>query len=390
MSEWKDCKLEDFAIINPSESLRKGTGAKKVAMEAIQPFTKRIPFYSWEDYGGGVKFRNGDTLMARITPSLENGKTSFVDILEDHEVGFGSTEFLVFREREGVSNKHYLYYLATSPEIRNVAIKSMTGSSGRQRVQTDVVKDYIVSVPPLPEQKAIASVLSSLDDKIDLLHRQNRTLEQMAETLFRQWFVEEAEEKWDDGILTDLADHLKDSINPGNNPDEAYNHYSIPSFDSGKEPVKEIGSSIRSNKYLVYPESILFSKLNPHKDKRVWLISDRVAANSICSTEFQVIKPKSNDFLFFIYGWLTLNENYREISSGVGGTSGSHQRISPEAIFSFRIPLVSKQIVAHHSNTVRPMFQRIWNNQSQIQTLTRLRDSLLPKLMSGEVRVKTD
>jgi len=204
MSEWKEYKLEDFAIINPTERLSKGTIAKKIAMEVIQPFTKKIPSYSLEEYKGGVKFKNGDTIMARITPSLENGKTSYVDILEDDKVGFGSTEFIVFREKKNISDKHFIYYLTTSPIVRNTAIKSMTGSSGRQRVQTDVLKEHLFDAPPLPEQKAIAEVLSSLDDKIDLLHRQNKTLESMAETLFRQWFVEEAKEDWEERPLGEL------------------------------------------------------------------------------------------------------------------------------------------------------------------------------------------
>jgi len=168
MSEWKEYKLKDFAEINPTERLTKGTVAKKIAMEVLQPFTKKIPSFSLEEYKGGVKFRNGDTIVARITPSLENGKTSYVDILDENEIGFGSTEFIVFREKKDISDKHFVYYLATSPIVRNTAIKSMTGSSGRQRVQTDVVKEHLFDAPELPEQRAIASVLSSLDDKIDL------------------------------------------------------------------------------------------------------------------------------------------------------------------------------------------------------------------------------
>jgi len=202
-SEWREYQLEDIAQINPTERLPKGTIAKKVAMEILQPFTKKIPTFTLEEYKGGIKFRNGDTVMARITPSLENGKTAYVDVLDDAEVGYGSTEFIVFREKEGVSDKHFLYYFAISPELRDIAILSMTGSSGRQRVQTDVVKQHEFLLPPLPEQKAIAEVLSSLDDKIDLLHRQNKTLEQMAETLFRQWFVVEAGEE---GVLGDVIE----------------------------------------------------------------------------------------------------------------------------------------------------------------------------------------
>src|SRR5690625_1510342 len=104
-SEWKEYKLKDFARINPTERIPKGTIAKKIPMEFVQPFTKRIPNYLLEEYKGGVKFRNGDTLMARITPSLENGKISFVDILDEDEIGYGSTEYIVLRAKDNISDK---------------------------------------------------------------------------------------------------------------------------------------------------------------------------------------------------------------------------------------------------------------------------------------------
>jgi restriction endonuclease S subunit len=198
--------LDDVAIINPIESLKKGQLAKKIAMESLQPFTKNPSGFSWEEFNGGMKFRNGDTLVARITPCLENGKTSYIDILNEGEIGFGSTEYIVLREKPQISDKQFLYYFCISPIFRDVAILSMTGSSGRQRVQTDVVRQHLFELPPIKEQKTIASVLSSLDDKIDLLHRQNKTLEAMAETLFRQWFVEEVENDWEEGTIYDLIE----------------------------------------------------------------------------------------------------------------------------------------------------------------------------------------
>ncbi|TVR78697.1 MAG: restriction endonuclease subunit S [Saprospirales bacterium] len=242
-------------------------------------------------------------------------------------------------------------------------------------------------IPEKDEQRAIASVLSSLDDKIDLLHRQNQTLEQMAETLFRQWFVEEADEGWEEATIADYAEHTKISIKPSANPLSIYAHYSIPGFDNDKEPIHELGQEIRSNKYQVFKYTILFSKLNPHKDKRVWLILGEVPENAICSTEFQVVKPYNDNHLYFLYGWLSNSDNYREISSGVGGTSGSHQRISPNEIFTFSAPRVSDEVLEDYANSVKPIFLKQQINQTQIRTLTALRDTLLPKLMSGEVQV---
>ena len=174
-SEWDSRKLSDLADINPRESLAKGTRAKKVAMDKLIPFCRDIPEYEWEKYSGGVKFRNGDTIMARITPCLENGKTAKVNLLEDGEIGFGSTEYIVFRAKDGVDSD-YLYYLICSSFVREPAIKSMVGSSGRQRVQTDVIRNLEIMAPSLEEQRKIGGMLKSIDDKIAVNTRINNHL----------------------------------------------------------------------------------------------------------------------------------------------------------------------------------------------------------------------
>ena len=176
MGEWKRFVASDFIEFNPKESLKKGTRAPKISMDALDPFTRKITSYVNEAYSGGTKFRNQDTIMARITPCLENGKTSMVDILPNDVVGFGSTEYIVFRARPGISDPKFVYYLACSKIIRDVAIKSMVGSSGRQRVQQSVVSNIEFSAPDLDEQVKIASILSTLDDKIELNRAINENL----------------------------------------------------------------------------------------------------------------------------------------------------------------------------------------------------------------------
>ena len=175
MGEWLEKRMDEIAEFNPRESIKKGTIAKKVAMDKLQPFCRDIPGYEMEAFTGGTKFRNGDTIMARITPCLENGKTARVDILDDDEIGFGSTEYIVFRAKEGY-DPDFIYYLVTSPVVREPAIKSMVGSSGRQRVQTDVVQQLKVMVPCLQEQQAISSILRALEDKIAANRRINENL----------------------------------------------------------------------------------------------------------------------------------------------------------------------------------------------------------------------
>jgi len=169
-------KLSEVVIFNPSERLPKETLAKKVAMDKLQPFVRDIPAYEIAPYGGGAKFRNGDTIMARITPCLENGKTAFVNFLNDSEVGYGSTEFIVWRAREEVTDSDYVYYLSQSPEIRDVAIKSMVGSSGRQRVQQSVLDNYEIDLPEVDIQRKIAAILRAFDDKIAVNTKLNHNL----------------------------------------------------------------------------------------------------------------------------------------------------------------------------------------------------------------------
>ena len=169
-------RLSDIAEFNPRESIKKGSVAKKIAMDKLQPFCRDIPEYEYATFSGGTKFRNGDTIMARITPCLENGKTAKVNILDDGEVGFGSTEYIVFRAKENLADEDYLYYLVCSPLVRDPAIKSMVGSSGRQRVQTDVVQNLEIDIPDLDTQKKIEGILRTFDNKIALNNAINENL----------------------------------------------------------------------------------------------------------------------------------------------------------------------------------------------------------------------
>lgn len=187
--DWKEVKLGDIVYFNPKESLIKGKIYKKVSMDCLKPKTREIIKYELDKFKGGSKFRNGDTLFARITPCLENGKIAQVSFLDNKEIGFGSTEFIVLREKENITLNDYIYYLFITDKIKNIAIKSMTGTSGRQRVQEDVLKYTIVKLPPLAEQKYIASILSALDDKIELNNKTNKILEEMAQTIFKEWFI---------------------------------------------------------------------------------------------------------------------------------------------------------------------------------------------------------
>ena len=146
---WKELPLSEVVLINPKRDLSKGQKAKKVMMDNLRENYKTIDNFQESQYKSGSKFTNGDTLVARITPCLENGKTAFVDILDEGEVGFGSTEFIVVSAKRAFTLPHFVYYLLRSPEIRETLIQSMTGTSGRQRVPNEVFDSIIVPIPPI-------------------------------------------------------------------------------------------------------------------------------------------------------------------------------------------------------------------------------------------------
>src|SRR5699024_8574751 len=181
-------KLGEIIELNPRESIKKGNITRKIAMDDLGEFKRDIESYSYSEYKGGTKFRNYDTLMARITPCLENGKTSFVNILEENEVAFGSTEYFVFRAKQDIINPYYLYYLVTTDKFREVAIKSMSGTSGRQRVQKDQILDFSVDLPSLEDQEKIMKPLKLIDDKISLNTKLNTNLFELANIIFQQSF----------------------------------------------------------------------------------------------------------------------------------------------------------------------------------------------------------
>ncbi len=381
MTEWKEYKLGEIGtFISEKVSVKDISVENYISTENMVSDKGGITVATNKPLDGTItKYYPNNILVSNIRPY-------FKKIWFSNRDGGCSNDVLCFEANTKYINPKYLYFLLSQDLFFDYV---MLGSKGCKMPRGDKshIMNWDISLPPLPEQIRIASILSSLDDKIDLLHRENKTLEAMAETLFRQWFIEEAKEDWEEGTIADFAEHYKASVNPRNNLIEMYYHYSIPAFDTGKEPILEQGENIQSNKYLVPKNCILFSKLNPHKDKRVWIMLDDIPDNAICSTEFQIVKPTNLEYLYFLYGWLTNKENYDEIASGVGGTSGSHQRIDPKTIFSYSCPQVDMKTIRNYNKCVEPLFYKQRNNQQQIQTLIQQRDSLLPKLMSGEVKI---
>ena len=177
-------KLKNYIELNPKEHISKGEVVRQVTMADLEPFNRDIKKCGYVKYKSGTKFRNGDTLLARITPCLENGKTSFVNFLKQNEVAVGSTEFYVLRAIEGKMDPNYLYYLSISKKFRKSLIKSMTGTSGRQRATKEAVLDYDSNIPDIDNQKSISHKLSLIDDMISVNNQINDNLFELAKIFF--------------------------------------------------------------------------------------------------------------------------------------------------------------------------------------------------------------
>ena len=183
-------KLSDIVDFNPSRILKKGTVAPFIEMASLPTNTKFIKQIDEKPFSGGSKFKNGDTLFARITPCLENGKTGKVTNLKDEMIGHGSTEFIVMSAKEPEFDEDYIYYFARLPEFREFAQQRMVGTSGRQRVAWQDLADFEFIFPPKEQRKKAAALLNIYDQKIDLNTQINQTLEQIAQALFKSWFVD--------------------------------------------------------------------------------------------------------------------------------------------------------------------------------------------------------
>ncbi len=190
-TEWDDIAFSEAVQVNPKVRIERGKAYPFIDMAAINPGYRSVYAAQLRDFGGGgSRFQTGDTLMARITPCLENGKVARYIADDELGVAHGSTEFIVIRGRPGVSDTEFSYYLTQWDYVREFSVDQMTGTSGRQRVPVEAFDHLRVSMPPLSEQRAIARLLSTLDDKIDLNRRMNETLEAMARAVFRDWFVD--------------------------------------------------------------------------------------------------------------------------------------------------------------------------------------------------------
>lgn len=386
MSEWKEYKFSDFVNINPSIKLPKDNPISFVEMKNLDSSLRYCESEQTKILSGGSRFMNGDTLFARITPCLENGKICQVRNLQDG-IGFGSTEFHVFRGVEGISDTNFVYYLARYEEVRSHAENNMEGSSGRQRVPKEAFDNLLISLPPLSEQKRIASILSSLDDKIDLLHRENKTLEAMAETLFRKWFVDKENDSTLEQIISiqnGYAFKSNDFKEEGDSQIIKIKNISngIVEIDSTDWVDKKI-TNILSPKFKLHSGDIIIAmtgaeigKLGiiPNNTKSLWL-NQRVG--------LVVEKYVGTKYLAYLHLKSDFGQDYIENTA----TGSAQPNISGLGIEKCGFPKLKEEEIICMSKQIESLYEKIVFNLGQIHTIANKRNYLLPKLMSGEIKV---
>ena len=394
MNEWKEHFFSEAIEICPTVSLKGTDSYSYVEMKDLSDGNRYCHPSIQRKLSGGSRFKERDTLFARITPCLENGKICQVTGLKN-SVGFGSTEFLVFRGKKGITDNDFVFYLSRSEGIRSFAEQNFNGTSGRQRVPKSTFDNLLILLPSLPEQSAIAGVLSSLDDKIDLLHQQNKTLEAMAETIFRQWFLE-GESNSATVCLNDYVNCINGvsyksaELNPSKNALvtlKSFNRYGGFSTEGFKEftgkykPQQTVleGDLVVAHTDITQEADVLG---NP-----ALIISSPRYETLVISMDLVKVVPKvdwlSKEFLYFL---MRSREFKYHCLGCANGTTVLH--LSKEAIPTYEFSTPDRNKVTEFSKYVKELIHQIFIKNKQIHTLMQLRDTLLPKLMSGEVKVK--
>jgi len=393
MGEWKSAIIGDFVNIKHGYAF-KGADITDVPSENILVTPGNFHI------GGGFKFskvkyfkgeipaeyvlKANDIVVTMTDLSKESDTLGYsAKIPKSHTVRYlhnqriGLVQFLK-NEKETIV-PDFIYWLMHTKEYQGFIVGSASGSS-IMHTSPSRISEYEFLCPPLPEQKAIASVLSSLDDKIDLLHCQNKTLEAMAETLFRQWFVEEAQEDWEDGKIPDEFDYTMGASPPG----ESYNEagVGIPMFQGNAD----FGFRFPKKRIFTTDPKRFAEKFDTIISVRAPVGAQNMASEKCCIGRgvgaFRY-KRKSD---YYAYTYFKLKSLMREIQSfnETGTVFGSIGKADFE---EFDIVIPPSELVDKYQSEVKPIDEKVIANTIQIRTLEKLRDTLLPKLMSGEVRV---
>jgi len=385
-SNWEQCTFSDVIEINDYPSLEKEVEQTHVGMKQVKENVRKIQDTVKKEYKySKPRFENGDTIFARITPCLENGKTAFVDILNEGEAATGSTEFLVMSATDNVLPK-FVYYTARRPDVRQFAIKRMTGSSGRQRVPTDVFDNLTIEVPPLEEQKRIVGLLDAIDTKVETNHQIAHTVEEICESIYKEKFNHDG----NDGYLTDISD-----IVLGGTPDKDTPEYWQEDILWAK--AKDVSGA--SHCFLTTPEMSISEKgLKESSTEMVTEGTTIVVARGKTLGELVMagrdmainqtcygLVPRQEFDRYFLY--FTTKRYLHELLSRSHGTV--FETVTKRTLNEQEIAIPDEAARQEFHQEVKPLMEKARQGLMENSSLQELRDTLLPKLMKGEIRLGT-
>ena len=386
MTEWKEYKLGEIVHII-------GGGTPKTSEPKY--WNGSIPWLSVVDFNNGNKYVY-DAEKYITQEGLENSSTRLLkkgDIIISargtvgamamigREMAFNQSCYGI-RNSELVDN-HYLFYL-----LKNSINELKQNSHGGvfDTITRETFNMIDISLPPLPEQIRIASILSSLDDKIDLLHRENKTLEAMAETLFRQWFIEEAKEDWEEKPLSFYG-----KIVCGKTPPKKESKYFGGETPFIKIPDMHNKTFVINSEDSLTKEGVLYQKekILPPFSIIVSCIATvglvvLNAKEAQTNQQINSIIPYEEEYRYFLY--LHLMNMYDDLNAMASGGTAT-LNLNTSNFSKIKIAYPTDDVLCAFNKQVSLLFDKIYNNQQQINSLIQKRDSLLPKLMSGEVKI---
>ena len=381
----------DAFEVDPKVRIAKNTEVPFVEMADIEPWNRSAHAKGRKKFSGGSKFLDGDVLVARITPSLENGKTSIykADQLDKNTPAGGSTEFIIVRGIPGKSISEFAYYLLRTADLRAHLIANMNGSSGRQRVQADALRNYVVDLPSIEEQQRIAGVLGALDDKIESNRQVCSLIDLLATELFCDRFTVHTRGGTSDLMTIGDIGEIVGGGTPSKKVEEYYADSGIAWLtprdlskdrsifrQHGEFDISELGLR-KSSARLLPRGTVLFTSRAP--------IGYIAIASGETSTNqgFKSIVPHSNfgtPFTFYLLKQLT-----PEIVTSANGSTFKEISKSGLAKVSFKSP--STEAVQAFNATIQPLLNLQEVKEIENCQLSQLRDTLLPELMSGRMRV---
>lgn len=402
-------RFGDNVLCNPPIKLSKNNLYPNITMEKIIPFCKNIQDIDFEEYQGQScsKFQKGDILMARITPCLENGKIAKYNL--DYANAIGSTEFFVFRGIKNVSNTDYIYYLLCTKYMRNLSANSMTGASGRQRADIKFIKKIKWNFPKLEFQNKIASILSAYDDLIEVNNKKIKTLNEMAQEIYKEWFVrfrfpghEKVEfqngipKGWEIVKLEKFGYDIESGNRPKGGIDTTLTN-GIPSL--GAEHIKTLGFFDYNDIKLISSDFYEQMKKGVGKDKNILLYKDGayIGKVTIFMDDFPFKDYAVNEHVFLInakeqayqfYLYYTLNQTHYFLQMQNLNRNSAQPGLTPADLNILKLMKPEIKIVEKFNNVIHSILKNIFSLSKTNEKLKTQRDLLLPRLMSGKLEVK--